>query len=194
MAEETNKSPTEVRPSTEVSASEYSKAYYFLQDYIENPGNERVKTYDELTNTYPLGSHLKTLIESKGKISKENKKNRFIYSEGSGNWNNPRWSAADHKKVGLRATHVPENNCIQISCSTTKNGYELFIPVDTSIQGLFVKQTLPSIEIWDGEGALGYNPSSERYKNDPDSLTMYSECLYESVSNLLTILPGPTTT
>ena len=186
--------PAEKKISSEVSTSEYSKAYNHLKVYIENPCNEHIETYDELANTFPLGSYLKTAIESKGKISKENKKNRYINSDGNGRWVNPRWSVADQKKVALSTVHEPENNCIHISCTTEDQGYKLFIPIDTHPQGLFVKQEFPYITVWEGhESTLSYNPTSDDFRESPDYLVMYSECLYESVSNLLNILPKPTT-
>jgi len=185
--------PTNEKRPPEVLSREYREAYNKLKSYVDNKDNEIIENYPRLADiTYPLGEHLRTVIESKGKQSVENKNNKGISCKGDRNWINPRWAVPEYKKVDVSAVHIPENNCIHISGSTQEHGYQIYIPVDTSMLGLFVQRKLPTITLWVGhEDTLIYNPASDKHKKSPENLAMYSGCLYESVSAIFKALPKP---
>ena len=185
--------PTNENRSPEELAREYREAYNKLKSYVDDKGNRSIDNYDRLAYiTYPLGGSFETAIKSKGKQSEEKENHKGIYYEGKRNWLNPLTGVQERKKVGVSAVHEPEENSIHISGSSEEQGHQIFIPVDTSPLGMFVKKRQPIIIIWEGhERTMTYNPSSERYKKSPDYLVMYSQCLYESVSAILDILPEP---
>lgn len=194
--------PVREKLPTEVLASEYKRAHGILEDFINDPNNEHIDNYKSLAaRTSAVGLELSILLRGGGTVITETKESIFAEDESQKSWKNYRWGInGKNNKAIFRATYEPEHNLVHViyaekgTLDSITNGYELFIPTNTEEHNIYINEDLPNIIIW-GERAdwLTYNPASEDNKNSPFHQTLYSVCLFESVSAILEVLPEPAT-